>query len=165
MNNKELPKQSPYYKLLKFVKEELGLIGGVFIGQINVEEISYMKYVKSVGSVARLMKNLPPTIWKEEIFFYPDGKLIFHEMINNGEKVNKLKEKQYSAKKITKMFVDIGKYLSNKRFKQEIFCDDSSGTLVIYYKDGHKEKYDRGLSNGEDSLCFHILNVKEDTDD
>lgn len=165
MNNKELPKQSPYYKLLKFVKEELGLIGGVSIGQINVEEIKYMKFVESVGSVARLMKNLPPTIWKEEIFYYPDGKLIFHEMISNGEKVNKRIEKQYSAKKINKMFEDIGKYLSNKRFKQDIFCDDSSGTLIIYYKDGHKEKYDRGLSNGEDCLYFHILNVKGDMED
>lgn len=157
--NKDLSKESPYYMALEYVKEDLGLTGGIFVEQIDVDEIAYMQYIETSFSVERMIDGLPPDVWKREVFYYPEGRVMVHQMLEDGEERDIKTEKNYPPETIRQMYIDIATYLSNKRFKQNIFYDDASGTLFVYYNDGHKEKYDRGLSVGDDSLIYHILKV------
>ncbi|MBB5226562.1 hypothetical protein [Treponema ruminis] len=57
------------------------------------------------------------------------------------------------------MFEDIASFLSERHLELRIFIDDAVGTLTIYFKDGHKEEYDRGMGYEGDYLSRYIKDL------
>lgn len=63
-----------------------------------------------------------------------------------GKKVKKISKKEIAPIFIENCIKEVADFLSGGRLRKAVFIDDSCGTLIINFKDGHSEKYDRGLA-------------------
>lgn len=153
---KNLDKSSPYYEIVKTAKEELGLSGGLVPDKIDFEQIEYMEFQEGIvyyDSEANKVKRSYAKKTKIEL----NGLITECKTLENCVKVRKISKHTVSSEYVENAFRQIVDFLSSGRLKENVFCDDSYGSLKIYFKDGHSEKYDRGLSRNNvhlrDFLC------------
>jgi hypothetical protein len=141
LNLKNLDIHSPYYKIIETVKTDLGLPGIIIEHEINIRDVECMEYVVSCYS---FFEKKPKMCSKIKI--YKDGHVTKIENLENEKDVI---QKNVSYYKIKSFYKRVSKFLTSGRLKQDFFCDDSNADLFIYYKEGHKEKYNRGLTRND----------------
>jgi len=160
MNDNKTSKTKPYDRYLEWVKENPWAIEGMQTEKIKAEEIECIKYNKRVMSLGG-GNSSKGIVNEKEITYYPDGRIVILNKIDNFKKVNGKKEAVYSPERIQKMFKDVAGFLSEKSLRLTLFYDDACATLSLCFKDGHVEKYDRGMGDGEDFLCTHIFELQD----
>ena len=138
---KNLDKHSPYYKIIETVKTDLGLPGIIIEHKINIEDIEYMEYVITHYSFFEKKTEIC-----SKMKIYKDGHITKTENLKNEKDVV---QKNVSPYRIKCLYKKISNFLTSGRLKENFFCDDCNADLFIYYKDGHKEKYNRGLTRND----------------
>lgn len=137
---KNLDKSSPYYTIVKFAKEGLGLIGGVLPGKKDYSDFKYLEYWSWTY-------NFPPSkiVSKSKKRLLIDGTMQSSKMDAKGKILSKEKE-NIDSKKAEACYKNLAEFLSLGRLKNTRRFGGPSGILKIKYKDGHLEKYNLGLS-------------------
>ena len=129
----------------------LGKIDNMENKMIDTEQIAYMKFVWKTY----IYWNEPP-LNHTDIKFYPDGRIIKCKRILCRKKVNLKTEKNIGPDLMKQKYLEIADFLSTEMTEVERWVDDSEAFLKIFYKDGHDEKYDRGLGFKGDCLYNHL---------
>lgn len=137
-----LDKSSVYYPIVELAKEELGLIGGVVPGKKDYHDFKYLEYWTYSYDRPR-----PPTkiLSKEKTRILIDGTIVISEMDGSGRIISR-KTKHLDSGLVETCYKNLADFLSLGRLREHMMFGGRPGRLKIKYKDGHIEKYDRGVA-------------------
>ena len=155
---KNLNKSSPYYGIVKDAKLALGLEGGVVPGKINSDEIEFMEFKEKIVHYC-YDENKVKAAYKAKIKIELNGYITKTVTLENWEKVKKIYKKRISPDIIENCFKEISGFLSEGQLRRDYFKDDSCGTLIIHFKDGHSEKYDKALARRDVYLIDFLRDI------
>lgn len=155
---RNLDKSSPYYSIVKDAKHDLGLEDGIVPGKINSDEIDFMEFKERIVHYCYDENKVKDT-YKAKIKIERNGCITKTVTLENWEKVKKIYKKEIAPIVIENCIKDVADFLSGGRLRKSIFTDDSCGTLIIHFKDGHSEKYDRGLARRDVYLIDFLRDI------
>lgn len=149
---KNLDISSPYYSIVETVKSHFEEHKIIIDHDINPDKIEYMEYISSHFNLMEMKSELC-----DKIKICKNGDII--QTIYSKEK--EVIKNTISSNKVKSFYKDISKFLTSGPLKQEVFYDDSSADLFIHFTDGHKEKYNRGLTRNDNwigNIVYKFLN-------
>lgn len=158
LDAKNLDRSSPYYSIVKEAKLALGLDGGVIPGRINSYEIEFMEFKEMIVHFC-YDENKVKATYKAKTKIEQNGFITKTVTLENREKVKKIYQKRITPAIIENCFKEVSSFLSAGRLRRSIFTDDYCGTLIIHFRDGHSEKYDRGLARRDTYLIDFLRDI------
>jgi len=148
---KNLDIHSPYYEIIETVKSHFDVPKIIIDHEILLDEIEYMEYITICFNLMTMKSELC-----DRTKIYKNGDLI--QTRNDKEK--EVIKKTILPNKVKTFYTEISEFLTAGPLTQEISTCDASADLVIHFKDGHKEKYDRNLVRNENwvgKIVFDFL--------
>ena len=122
----------------------------------TADDINLIEYERKTLNLDWFYEKKGPHYYKFRTFIKRSGAVQYKSP--DGSESN---GRSYKESEIKDLFEKIAAFIDCDNFEMEHWFDDSVGTVIIYFKDGNKERFDRGLKrefNGT-GICLYELIV------